>query len=332
LLVVIAIIAVLIGLLVPAVQKVREAASRAQCQNNLKQIGLAIHSYHDSYKALPPSHNATDGWPAMILPYIEQANLYNQYKLGIGYDQGQNKAVITSQVPIFACPSAPGQSGVFQITQSPDGYGSAVQLPSMMGIIDYGAVNQVFDGFYIANGLPVPAGYPDACLGPLQPNMRTPLVKITDGTSNTIMIAEDAGQPQSYVLGRAVSTVRPPGKNVIKTQGIGTPTPDWGWADPGFAYSINGCDPTNGYVIQHDGPNAGLVSDGGNGFTKPSGTPVFINGNNNGELYSFHLGGANVVFADGSVHFLTANMTPAAFAALVTARGGEVNNAIDGID
>ena len=327
LLVVIAIIAVLIGLLLPAVQKVREAAARMKCQNNLKQIGLAIHNYHDANNALPPSHNATDGWAAMVLPYIEQGNLYNQYKLGAGYDQGTNAAVITNQVKIFVCPSAPGQGGVFQITQSPSGYGTSVQLPATMGVIDYGAVNQVFDGFYIANGLPVPAGYPTTCLGPLQPNTPTPLVWITDGTSNTIMIAEDAGEPSSFVLGKQVSMVRPPGKSTIKTEGIGTPTPDWGWADPGFAYSINGCDPKTGYVIQHDGPNAGLVSDGAGGFTQPSGPAVFINGNNNGELYGFHTSGVNVVFADGSVHFLNANMTAAAFAALVTARGGEVNTA-----
>jgi prepilin-type N-terminal cleavage/methylation domain-containing protein/prepilin-type processing-associated H-X9-DG protein len=334
LLVVIAIIAVLIGLLVPAVQKVREAAARAQCQNNLKQIGLAIHGYHDTYKALPPSHTTTDGWTVMMIPWLEQGNLYNQYKMGIGFDQGTNAAVIMGQVPVFACPSAPGQSGVFQISQSPSQYGSTAALPGMMGIIDYGAVNQVFDGFYLASGLPVPSGYPNSCLGPLQPNVKTPIVTITDGTSNTIMIAEDAGQPTSYVLGKQVSITRPAGKNLIKTEGIGTPTPDWGWADPGFAFSINGVDPTNGFVIQHDGTTAGLVSDGVSttGFVKPSGTPIFINGNNNGELYSFHTGGANAVFADGSVHFLTASMTPAAFAALVTARGGEVNTAGSGID
>ena len=70
-----------------------------------------------------------------------------------------------------------------------------------------------------------------------------------------------------------------------------------------------------------------MPAEGGSGFVKPSGTPVFINGNNNGELYSFHSGGANAVFADGSVHYLTTGMSPSAFAALVTARGGEINTA-----
>jgi prepilin-type N-terminal cleavage/methylation domain-containing protein/prepilin-type processing-associated H-X9-DG protein len=327
LLVVIAIIGVLISLLLPAVQKVREAANRTECANNCKQIGLALHNYESAYKKLPPSHNATDGWTAMILPYMEQDNIYNLYTLGTGYDQGANATTITYQVKSFVCPSAPSAEDRFQITQSPSAYGTATQLPGIMGNIDYGAVNQVFDGFYIANGLPVPSGYPGSCLGPLQPNRATPLSWIKDGTSNTIMIAEDAGEPQSYVLGKICTITRPPGKNIIKTEGIGTPTPDWGWADPGFAYSINGCDPKTGYIIQHDGPHAGLVSDGAGGFVPPSSKPVFINGNNNGELYGFHPAGCNVVFADGSVHFLTQNMDAAAFAALVTARGGEINTA-----
>lgn len=328
LLVVIAIIGVLVSLLLPAVQKIREAASRMSCENNLKQIGLAIHGYHDSFNALPPSHNATDGWPAITLPWMEQSNLYNEYTQGIGYDQGANVNVIGQNVKSFMCPSAPAPISRFQILQSPSGYGTTQTLPAVMGVIDYGAVNQVFDGFYIASGLPVPSGYPEACLGALQPNTPTPLTQITDGTSNTIMIAEDAGEPTNYINGLANYTTRPPGKNIYKTEGVGTPTPDWGWADSGFAYSINGCAGGTGYIIQHDGPNAGLVSNGAGGFVPPGGV-VWINGNNNGELYSFHPQGCNVVFCDGSVHFLHQNMDAAAFAALITARGGEVNRAQD---
>jgi prepilin-type N-terminal cleavage/methylation domain-containing protein len=170
LLAVIPIIAVLIDHLVPAVQKVCETGARMPCQNNLKQIGLALHNYHDSYKALPPSDNAADGWPAMMLPYIEQGNLYNTYKLG--FDQGTNQAAVTGQVPIFACPSALGRA------------------------------------------------------------VSSKLASITDGSSTTIMIAEDAAQHSSCILGKPVSIILPPGKNTIKAESIGTPTPDRGWADP----------------------------------------------------------------------------------------------------
>jgi prepilin-type N-terminal cleavage/methylation domain-containing protein len=105
LLVVIAIIAILIALLVPAVQKVREAAARSQCANNLKQIGLAIHSYHDSLKVMPYSRLDThETWAVIILPGLEQMNLFTQWNMNIDY-YNQSVGARTTPVPVYFCPS-----------------------------------------------------------------------------------------------------------------------------------------------------------------------------------------------------------------------------------
>jgi prepilin-type N-terminal cleavage/methylation domain-containing protein len=106
LLVVIAIIGVLVGLLLPAVQKVRESANRIKCANNLKQIGLALHHYHDDHDGLPPSRMAAEGptWAFLILPYIEQDNLYRSWPAGGGFTQTPDATRLTP-VPIYFCPS-----------------------------------------------------------------------------------------------------------------------------------------------------------------------------------------------------------------------------------
>lgn len=303
LLVVIAIIAILIALLVPAVQKVREAAARTQCTNNLKQFGVALLNFESTYKALPPSHTTVKpkmGWPVYVLPFIEQSNLAAQYNMALNWDATANLPAIMVNVPIFVCPSAPDPSGRWSTPVTPSG----VALTSPMGAIDYGAINQVFPDFFLLNGIPMPG----QVTSPLQPDQKTPILQITDGTSNTIMIGEDAGQPNNYVLGmlQGAST----GIN-----GVGTPTPDWGWGDAGFAYSINGANPTNGAIIK-SGATSGNAS-------------CAINCNNNGELYSFHTGGVNLLFADGHVQYLAQTVAPAVVAALCTKAGGEVMNIPD---
>jgi prepilin-type N-terminal cleavage/methylation domain-containing protein/prepilin-type processing-associated H-X9-DG protein len=127
LLVVIAIIGILVALLLPAVQAAREAGRRAQCQNNLKQIGLAMHNHHDVLKALPAGFVATAaypstangwGWSALILNYMEQAPLYNSIKFNLPVEDASNAAAIATIVSTYQCPSDAGLGGVFQVVDA----------------------------------------------------------------------------------------------------------------------------------------------------------------------------------------------------------------------
>jgi prepilin-type N-terminal cleavage/methylation domain-containing protein len=279
LLVVIAIIAVLIGLLVPAVQKVRESAARLTCANNLHQIGIALHNHESAKGYFPPGDTTAPApmhsWTAAILPYIEQDNVYKLYHYNVNWNAPVNYPAIREQLKIFNCPS------------TPLGMRFDTTIAAQPACADYASVNAIKD-FVAINCFslnPPPSGKDDPrIVGVLIRDQTTRFTQITDGSSQTIMIAEDAGRPEFYAWG-------------AKRVGL---LKEGGWADPGAPFSIDG---SNG-----DGSVPG---------------PCPINCSNNSEVYSFHFQGANVVFADASVHFLSATIDLCVLAALVTRSGDE---------
>jgi prepilin-type N-terminal cleavage/methylation domain-containing protein/prepilin-type processing-associated H-X9-DG protein len=291
LLVVIAIIAILIGLLLPALQQVRSAAQITQCRNNLHQIGIALNTYENANGYFPPSRTTgtvmlpqvgltQHSWSAFILPYLEQGNVYNIYHIDKNWDDPVNYQAIRTPMAVFNCPSTPVQPR----------FDTTIAAQPAAG--DYSAVNAI-KNFVAVNCF----GYtrlqltnPDdsRIVGALMRDEVTRADVIKDGLSMTIIAAEDAGRPNLYMTG-GVQFYDPPNQK------------EGGWADPGAPFSIDGADP-NGTI--------------------PGSCP--LNCSNNSEVFAFHPNGANVVFADGSVHTLPNTINLCTLAALVTRNGGEV--------
>lgn len=289
LLVVIAIIAILIALLLPAVQQAREAARRISCTNNMKQLVLSMHNYHDVHRRFPfsrttngPAHN----WAAFLLPYVEQQNLAKTYDWNVDWNDPINADAIKVPLTMYMCPSTPGGSG--RQDTLPSGF---VTAPT-----DYSPPVWIADSAYELGLIPttttgrgVPA--PGKCIR---------IAEVTDGTSNTLMFCEDAGRPDFYVRGgHGPQNNNPGGGNMSVSNGrvIGS-----GWAD-----TINS-------IPLHTFTNDGLSVPG----------PCAINCTNNNEAFSFHTGGINAGFADGRVRFLAENIHLPTYAALITRASGEV--------
>ena len=293
LLVVIAIIAVLIGLLLPAVQKVREAAARMSCQNNLKQLALACVNYEVAFQKFPPSNTLSppfNGWAALVLPQLEQENVRTIYVLTANWYDPVNATARAAPVKTFLCPSAngsrPGQSAV------PGTPGS----PFAGAAWDYTNVSVVALPLLAYLNYPDPANYLGIWRGVMSSQGST-VAQITDGLSNTILVTEDANRPEYWVKGKRVTTL----------------TPAFGGAGPGVVTGGVWADHQKGFGID------GASADG----NTPTGECA-INCTNAFEVYAFHPGGANAAMADGSVRYLRESIPIRTLAALSTRAGGEV--------
>jgi prepilin-type N-terminal cleavage/methylation domain-containing protein/prepilin-type processing-associated H-X9-DG protein len=268
LLVVIAIVGILVSLLLPAVQKVREAADRTQCANNLKQLGVAAHGYHDVRKRLPPGYQAsglyvngaTDtapgwGWAAFLLPYLEQQDLSAQ----LDFNQPvQNSAAIATLVPVFLCPADLTPFAPFPLT---DGFGNILAQAAPTSYSACCGNDQFATTDATGSGV---------CYR----NSATRLVEISDGTSSTILFGERAWANANGIWAGAI-----PG-GVIRR----------GPANPCQPDIPSAWFPAATLVLSHSHLNNALIdSDGSAGMD---------------DFSSLHAHGSNFVFADGSVHFI----------------------------
>jgi prepilin-type N-terminal cleavage/methylation domain-containing protein len=328
LLVVIAIIAILIGLLLPAIQKVREAAARAKCQNNLKQLGLACHNYESNYGTLPPasvqspgstqwaglsnflkvgkpgtssSDFATHSFRAIILPFIEQGNVLQQngipYNYRLDWFDPNNRPATSTRIPLYECPSVPGSHVVDMTTLSTADqttYGNPLWSPRTS---DYMAVTRSNNNAVVwtALGLPFPGTQENRAV--LTANQGTRFVEILDGMSNTLMIADQGARPAGWAFGSQY-----------------TPQPNFMNGAWGHSGDDVVCSGTNKPATPGGAPSK--VSTAAN----VAAGPCAVNCWNQGEIYSFHTGIANVCMGDGSVRGLSASISLSTLQ-LLAARG-----------
>jgi len=336
LLVVIAIIAILISLLLPAVQQAREAARRTQCKNNLKQIGLALHNYEGTHRVFPPSciiNPYPDGsafgvtfgdqyrvappgfaWGVCLLPFLEQTPLYNAFDLNLPCWAPVNAKPAGTKVTAFLCPSATGGGDGFNIQKA--GVDSRHGTPMLRSdgtniffahshYVTNAGVNQPWGRItsYCYNyDIPEPvSGAPDCVInGPFYPNSHTSVADVTDGLSSTVFIGE-----RSSILSNNTWVGVVPNAVVSPRLDL-RPWP----SDNNGATDLVGC---------HSGPDV---------HDHPQ---VIIHAPNNpfghtDEMWGEHGAGCNVLFGDGSVRFFTAFTDANVWVALSTRNGGEVVN------
>lgn len=317
LLVVIAIIAILIALLLPAVQQAREAARRSTCKNNLKQLGLAFHNYHDAHSSFPfawfvdptnPANPKAGVYGVMLLPYMDQAPLYNQWnssypafnELAAIPAVAQNLQVIKTVVPVFLCPSTPEAtihtynlaSAGFPLTYTAarTDYCPSLGVNGTYSTLAYTGHPAASSRSGMLNNVGIDPSNPTG-----SKNSVTRIRDILDGTSNTILLGERVGGTNIY----SGTTI-----NSALTSAYG-PTNGGAWGD----------------LLNGEHWYSGSLRDG-----TGTGGPCAINCSNARSVgfLSFHVGGAHFLLGDGAVRFISANIDAYALAGLTTRAGGEI--------
>jgi prepilin-type N-terminal cleavage/methylation domain-containing protein/prepilin-type processing-associated H-X9-DG protein len=321
LLVVIAIIGVLIALLLPAVQAAREAARRAQCTNNLKQVGLGLHNFESANGFFPPSGIRGSGYCrpmninvgpdgkilpngqrassyvfTHILPHMEQVSLYNSYNIKMDFRRGDNSTSVATIISTLLCPSSPNGEK-FHVFNDANGDAANTGGPYTnvrTAVTDYAISNGVEAGLVASGQVDIQDAGQYSMLQNVtggEPDNVTYHAQVTDGLSNTIMMSEAAARPHLYRAGGLRDASVNPGEGSAG-----------GWADYDTGYTLHS------YTVD--------------GRRTPG--PCFTSCYNGNEDYSFHPGGANYLMGDGSVRFVKGTTNIRIYVRLLTRAGGEV--------
>jgi prepilin-type N-terminal cleavage/methylation domain-containing protein/prepilin-type processing-associated H-X9-DG protein len=302
LLVVIAIIGVLVALLLPAVQVAREAARRMRCQNNLKQIGLASHNHHDVVGELPRAFSPTTGlsWHVYILPYIEQGSLFNQFDTTTVNPAhtapNRNDPYGLIIIPTYQCTSCPVKRQLFNPPNNTNGPTDLIppNTGTPAAVPHYYGVNGPRGGNYPV-GTALHEGVPAATSGIFQRDGTIRMARITDGTSNTVMVAEMSWYSTLYGT-RFRTWVR----GGDEYSGVVAGRPSFVVSGRNITNPINGIFSANLVVPYNDMP-----------------------------FGSMHSGGMNVCLGDGSVRFLNQNLSMTTYRALASREEGDTITGLD---